>query len=146
MQPNTSQTNTSKMKASELRMGNILEYHGQQVIVLEIKRDSAEFGYFTYSIGFERFYLGHDFPNPIPLTEEWLVKAGFDDIDSGYLSIELPNCGGGRICLWKMNYGGYPVLHSIGIGNKPTGWLREVKYVHTLQNLYFALTQTELTP
>ena len=69
---------------------------------------------------------------PIPLTEEWLVKFGFDEISitndnvrrwiiDGYIAVELE----GNVFTFRNNR-------------------LILKSVHQLQNLYFALTGKEL--
>jgi hypothetical protein len=83
-----------------------------------------------------------DICKPIPLTEEWLLKFGFkDDNVKGYFYLELnddlyiylnPNSMGIAI---KNQYEGFSD-HSSFIF---------FKYIHQLQNLYFALTGEELT-
>lgn len=120
------------MKATELRIGNILDYHGRRVRVrsigCNIDGNCAEFGYFTDSVGFTR-NIDDDFPKPIPLTEEWLKKFGFKR----------------TLNTWKIDglkiYGyndiGYNTFMSLE--NKIA-----IKYVHQLQNLCFALTGEEL--
>jgi hypothetical protein len=143
------------MTAKELRVGNILEYHGQQVIVLEIKRNSAEFGYFTDSIGFERLYTDSDFPKPIPLTEERLVELGAKTLShKNILNSHIIDLGRNRI-----------LSVSVQVGNTCV-WLCEVNptnpkeitdlvcvfnqdydgelFVHTIQNIYHSITGTEL--
>ena len=74
---------------------------------------------------------------PIPLTEEWLFKLGFELINNDFYrsrnsELELH---------WTVNknkmipeYNGKRLI---------TGY--NFKYVHQLQNLYFALTGEELT-
>lgn len=71
--------------------------------------------------------------SPIPLTEEWLLKFGFEQ----YLLI------------WR--YKGFTIAGSLNNGYGLTGYCIEnifpinCLYVHQLQNLYFALTNEELT-
>lgn len=77
--------------------------------------------------------------NPIPLTEEWLKRVGFDA--SGFKQQEFLN--------WGFKVKKDP--------NSPSNWitfqgfmnqfyeLTSIQYVHQLQNLYFALTGEELT-
>ena len=69
---------------------------------------------------------------PIPLTEEWLVKFGFKYIGSApTLGInESWNRGNIRI---EQLQSKELVFHGL-----------QIKYVHSLQNLYFALTGEEL--
>ena len=107
------------MKANELRIGNIV-----------------------YLVDKEKIWEildGHEIDEcdenplvqPIPLTEEWLLKFGFisnpyeDRYEKGSIHIECLKTKG-ETYLW--------------IENMP-----HIKYVHQLQNLYFALTGEELT-
>jgi hypothetical protein len=67
---------------------------------------------------------------PIPLTEEWLLKFGFEYSDLN-----------GDSGLWKI-----PPFQIYGKYNQFIYDYRlDVNYVHQLQNLYFALTGEELT-
>ncbi|WP_131828098.1 hypothetical protein [Elizabethkingia anophelis] len=69
---------------------------------------------------------------PIHLTEEWLVKLGFEKSDS------LSNCTK-TTNGYKFDFAGGEVLYLDSVR------LKHIKYVHQLQNLYFALTGEELT-
>lgn len=72
---------------------------------------------------------------PIPITEEWLVKAGFEFINSERL----------RHNEFKTLIAFKHVFKSgFGIVLKDFHALPNVKHVHQLQNLYFALTGEEL--
>ncbi|AGO47297.1 hypothetical protein Phi19:1_gp007 [Cellulophaga phage phi19:1] len=62
---------------------------------------------------------------PIPLTEEWLECFGVLKPEYPY-SFEVAIIGGDYRVIWN-------------------GIMKEVKYVHELQNLYFALIGEELT-
>jgi hypothetical protein len=77
---------------------------------------------------------------PIPLTEEWLIKFGFESV----------GLGGNRFVLYNAIDGTSNfVIETDGIILYPqidydiVCW-SEFKYVHQLQNLYFALTGEEL--
>ena len=110
------------MKKNEVRHGNLVIYGGHQTTI-----DEKEI------IHFVRFYDKYE---PIPLTEEWLLKFGFERIDgmwtisnfNGYLTKYLPLNG--------ENGYKYFVSHC--------GMLN-IRFVHQLQNIYFALTGEELT-
>ena len=66
---------------------------------------------------------------PIPLTEEWLVRFGFEYSDLN-----------GDSGLWKI-----PPFQIYGKYNQFIyDYKLDVNYVHQLQNLYFALTSEEL--
>lgn len=74
--------------------------------------------------------LSYDELHPIPLTEEILLKCGFEarskkiwnEHGTYYLFLN------GAFYIYKTNGGCYKVIH----------------YLHTLQNLHFALTEEEL--
>lgn len=78
----------------------------------------------------------------IELTEEWLLKAGFEKDDSGVDMFDQDYCE------WYQKE--FPVIGIICqshdkeyIFDENTDTLR-LKYVHQLQNLYFALKGSEL--
>jgi hypothetical protein len=110
------------MKASELRIGN----WGHSGITKEDFIIEAH-DIVNISGGFDNGKV-----QPIPLTEEWLVKFGFVKNNSGFYEQKRftyhPEYG------WKI------------LSQWIKGWVNvaEIKYVHQLQNLYFALTGEEL--
>jgi hypothetical protein len=121
------------MKAQELRIGNYHLYHivdklderGEYDEICKI--DADDFGIL------ENF----DCPEykPIPLTEEWLLKFGFEKMSSNYER--------GWLLLW----GNLKTGTIDFVINEPHSSKRHItalKYVHQLQNLYFALTGEEL--
>ena len=67
---------------------------------------------------------------PIPLTEEWLIKLGFEKNITTDLyptfSYDILNVNDGIV--YVLNY----------------GFVNHIKYVHQVQNLYFTLTGEEL--
>lgn len=73
---------------------------------------------------------------PIPLTEEWLLKFGFKSTQSGMMFI-LKDKNGNNFTIES---------DSISFSARfIIDHYCEIKYVHQLQNLYFALTGEELT-
>ena len=122
------------MKAQELRIGNFINIAGFTQTVLA----TAEGGWIeteSYNC-----YIGeiHNTPNPIPLTEEWLFKFGFN-VENLY-SIDV-----GRKCIKaaKAQDEDILILYRADIGLDFYS-IEIVEYVHQLQNLYFALTGEEL--
>ena len=119
------------MKVSELRIGNYLQ--GKSVVEV----DGVIAGEFvSIKSNNSIFIVEGDNPclKPILLTEEWFVKFGFKkwfklgtDGWDFYIDILRIAYFGEFFHLW---YKDHPIT--------------EIKYVHQLQNLYFALTQTEL--
>lgn len=73
--------------------------------------------------------------NPIELTEEWLVKLGFEKTGRNEYNND--------VITYNLAYGAFIVV-PVGIENGEF-CMEHIKYVHHLQNLYFALTGQELT-
>ena len=110
------------MKASELRIGNFVQLNINitQVDVIDYNQIIAtEFG-----------LIELNYIKPIALTEEWLLKFGFEKDRNGYflgiLSFSITKNNKFMIC----------------INDSPIQTI--CNYVHQLQNLYFALTGEEL--
>ena len=129
------------MKAQELRIGNKIHWKSR-------KTDATINDRKDFNIVFESLEKYEDEFEPIPLTEEWLVKLGFEnppmkDYFTLYLSDKDENeFGRQRIDYWfgEDDFSAAELCRA-GICFKRV----KVKYVHQLQNLYFALTGTELT-
>ena len=125
------------MKAEELRLGNYTEYN-----IIDEGRDEWIFNQVEISDLADPRDL-----RPIPLTEEWLLNFGFerDDEDEAYV--------GSGLYIEDRNRDRYmsqekrdSLKDSFGVWFVNSGRLiRDIKYVHQLQNLYFALTGEELT-
>ncbi len=115
------------MKANDLRIGNWynMSTKGDDNIHQITGKDIWEFE----SDPIDDIYY------PIPITEEWLLKFGFKkcsndtDFETKYL---------------------YQINDNFILLNEPRGYFyidacnNEVKHVHQLQNLYFALVGEEL--
>lgn len=69
---------------------------------------------------------------PIPLTEEWLFKFGYKKVNTLYDTTEVFEK--------KLSY---TIYFRSGVLSFSFS-TQEIKYVHQLQNLYFALTNEEL--
>ena len=123
------------LSATELRIGNYHYYHivdplderGEYDDVCQIDPDDF------------RILTQFDCPEykPIPLTEEWLLKFGFElltDKKKGYKNTSY-------------SHGKIPILlYWDGSRLSTTFWQgNEMRFVHQLQNLIFALTGNELT-
>lgn len=110
------------MKPEELRIGNWV--YDEDEVYGQIEHLQPIFGY-AYRWEWLKHY------NPIPLTEEWLLKFGMDDgvfEDNQYFSIRKSQA---EFQEWSVYFDD----EFIG---------EYIKYVHQLQNLYFALTGEEL--
>jgi hypothetical protein len=125
------------MKATEFRIGNFCKWNGPQyteqatIASLDLTEVSFKCGDYGMVSDLE----------PIPLTEEWLTDFGFIDeyksynkhwsiygftinqqSDEDYYGNKIPQ---EQIFYYQYQY--------------------DIKFVHQLQNLYFALTGKELT-
>ena len=114
------------MQASELRIGNLVQTKHAKSNYQITAKDILDISQGRFPI------------DPIPLTEEWLVKLGFEKTyESAFrLKYDLP-----------CNFIGFDFSKT---EDKSMDGLRfygryfKIKYVHQLQNLYFALTGEEL--
>jgi hypothetical protein len=123
------------MKSNELRIGNLvqcLDIETEQWCVDKVS-DINEDDFYTKDES-EGNAIANMEIKPIPLTEEWLIKFGFrsnpyeDKYELGNFHVQ---CNKTRVYLelWIE----LDICHV------------DLKHVHTLQNLYFALTGEELT-
>lgn len=117
------------MEITELRIGNYFskvvdDIHYGDYVVTKIDKDNLvnEHG--------EAIYIGYC--EPIPLTEEWLLKFGFRPLDN-------KNWHLGKIKVWS---GATRIYFQFNTPDDIDDV--EIEYVHQLQNLYFALTGEEL--
>jgi len=124
------------MKATELRIGNWVTFSNM------ITSDRY------YQIT-GRFFSGFNGPDnlditpyykPILLTDGWLVKFGFIKRDGNNICWDL---GSFMIGWYGNKYATYII--SLKQENNNLNFHSKIKYVHQLQNLYFALTGKELT-
>jgi hypothetical protein len=120
------------MKANEFRIGNLLR---DKVSKTELKViELTEKDFVTYVIDRSKFPLAKGWGiEPIPLTEEWLLRFGFE-IKKGKFGNEYH----------LLNFSLYTSKEQT-ICFVYDDFLKDIYYVHQLQNLYFALTGEELT-
>jgi hypothetical protein len=104
------------MKASELRIGNYIQNSHGTISNVGIVMLGGQYDY-----------------HPIPLTEEWLLKFGFEQISD-------------RVYIKNYHYGYEFGITNIFVIKNDNCFMRykHIQYVHELQNLYFALTNEEL--
>lgn len=119
------------MKSSELRIGNLVyglnnENHSKKQV--DTIANIYQYGWETVG--------GKSGIAPIPLTEEWLIKFGFEQKG------ELKDFYLGKY--WIASDDNFS-MHTDFNGIYDLLISNSIKYVHTLQNLYFALTEEELT-
>lgn len=148
------------IKPEELRIGNYVTVNnpkyrpditGETVKVVGIEmRISKSFptssGVIKIEVNINKypdeFGQFNEFIDPIPLSEEWLLRLGFtlnkyQKQDLFYYSLEVLSHG-------KISY--YPNIKTIELGTT-SGYnfgKTEINYVHQLQNLLYSITGEEL--
>lgn len=139
----------------ELRIGNLVLRLGEVTKITSIAHsDEEEIGFVgTRSSGI----VTQNQIEPIPITEEWLIKLGFENwgykIINEYekdLEFVLHNRVEGtsdfKACLRESNYGGQIETHFIIKIDSDIIYLAyDLKYIHQLQNCFYIFLGQELT-
>ena len=118
------------IEAKELRIGNLVNYIYSELDFSLISGLTYEVPQLDEITCFQPLY---DELQPIPITEEWLLRFGFEPF---YINGKLTHY---RIGLYFIKFDGEDFYFELG-----KGMIIEVKHIHQLQNIYFALTQKEL--
>jgi hypothetical protein len=116
------------LKPNELRIGNLVEYNGKHYKMLVIAVDVPFLDTIEFGDGVVEW---HDL-KPIPLTEEWLIKFGFDEIEMS-IPVAYKTKSGFRI---KEDQRGYWMQYKYGTVI--------IKHAHQLQNIFYSLCGSEL--
>lgn len=131
------------IKASELRIGNLLSYKGEPILIKMISPNTIYFNEGQQSI---------NAVDPLLISEEWLMRFGFERTTEG------------RVNRWAFDIGNKHIaphgdnkyeLSSFAIDGKSAFFCdytvnnywaaKKCHYVHQMQNLHFAITGEELT-
>lgn len=128
------------MKADELMLGNYIQYRKDGCMTYDTVKSiyyDDELQLYRIELNSRSFNLFHITINgvsPIPLTDEILLKCGFIKTDCFYYTYRCP------FTLWYDNFndGSYNAL------SETNNIARNIKHLHQLQNLFFALTGNEL--
>ena len=127
------------LKASELRIGNWIQdsnAKGRSCRVLRLNSGSEFPITYHYEKAFEYSPRLGEGLEGIPISEEWLVKFGFEKSGSIYYS--------------KLEFTVYfDSIHELAVTIEVKDvdyqiYLKTIQFVHQLQNLYIALTSEEL--
>ena len=142
------------MKIEDLRIGNLVSVNNKQFhpnlkgAILRVTglHERSRNGVVEASVNLEcereTYSQFIEYIKPVVLTEQWLLDFGFEDeggddyiVTKGeytlLLTVEKASI---RVFLFHL-YGTYNSKHT---------FLKDILYVHQLQNLYFALMQEEL--
>jgi hypothetical protein len=117
------------IQANELRIGNYVKALGEYRIVMGITSGEFPSSYVKFEglIPVKIIHL-----NPIEITEEWLIKLGFQSEEAFCYELDNILINTSRELIW---------IHTKCKNNVE---LEMPYYLHELQNLYFALTKNEL--
>lgn len=129
------------MDAKELSIGNTVYYHISDEIDSRKELDEIS----TIDAKDLEWLSNHDDPDykPIPLTEEWILKLGFDKIASNHLPVYCK----GNIIIEDLSSIPIDMNFSIrlAVSTSCSYGIKSINSVHELQNTYWGLTGEELT-
>ena len=128
------------MDLKELRIGNLVynidgdgDKYSQPVLMVsgkEIVLGTKQIPIYT---------LFNEFIQPIPITEDWLKRFGFEKKRNDYeFNSDLYN-------FWYLSHNKNICVTELENQFSAQFFFEHIKYLHQLQNLYFALTGEELT-
>lgn len=130
------------MKATELRIGNIVKYKEHFIQIENLVKDE----FWTINRGKDWEVIRLSDIEPVPLTAGLLEKCGFEK--SEYESHVFEHKGSGLILVYDRGYDEEGRHWHYGDdfekGNGTSALWKAIDFLHQLQNLYFALTGEEL--
>jgi hypothetical protein len=123
-----------KLSAKELRIGNLLQGEPLRLVNQGIYSDGV---FAITGFGISELEIGHLWKaDPIPLTEEWLVRFGFKKVQEGVIYILWENDG--LAFYWDKVSHGISSIYNCGHHHI------RIDTVHQLQNLFWCLCGEEL--
>ena len=122
------------MEAKDLRIGNYIQFKANK-LPLKVRTNHIQ--------NIEDDFHS-DIVEPIEITEEWLLKLGLERKSQGEEFVWVAN----HYMFANPDFGWYFKFKRNGFLSFCYGelFVKDVKSVHQLQNLYFALTEDELIP
>jgi hypothetical protein len=126
--------------AEELRIGNVLLFENEAQVVSSIHSDNTIRLKKTKDDKCHGCYRVDAVTiKPIPITEDWLLKFGFERTFKKLKGCYVDKHGKYMLC--DNNENGFDIYI---FGYDEDLYINSVNYIHQLQNLYFALTGEEL--
>jgi len=127
------------MKANELRIGNLVKYQDDSTLFTVIEINNGGIGVKNTE---QDTCMEYDFFEPIPLTEEWLLKFGFIKDNCGLYYLKCIDEEKNNFWIKDQSQEKWGI--ALNLFDKYECYLNDIQYVNQLQNLYFALTGEEL--
>lgn len=126
------------MRTNELRLGNLIKKSNDPIWIEKFKGEITIVDISILEIidsenKKNKIRERIDFYEPISLTEEWLIKFGFKKFSDKWNNNTFRN----KYLIIKQHKDHFTYLSGLGK-------LVKIKYIHKIQNLYFALTGNEL--
>jgi hypothetical protein len=130
------------LKLSELQPGDIVkaEFEGQVVegTVKELNKEDKEV---CVETPVQEFWFKPEHLFPIPLSEEQLLKLGFEKVENGDGSVKYKKDSFRVLVPHKGNFSDLEIWW-----REDRRHLRQAINVHELQNHYYQMTKVELNP
>ena len=117
------------MDAHKLRIGNLFQEQNTKEVIMVTELSQ-------FKIGFSGSFKGEWQAKPIPLTEEWLLKLGFEKTKENFCTYDLS-----KISIYM------PSIYYEEGRTYFNSWViieKSPETVHQLQNLFFCLCGKEL--
>ena len=131
------------MKANEFRLGNLIYSPIEKEIVKLVAIEQGNRPITLGKMGTSSF-SGFDCLEPIPLTEEWLLKLGLQIREITVDGKQQKHYSDFRNIAIEVLSKDYLML-GLHKGHEHIEPIRRVEYLHQLQNLYWCLCGEELT-
>jgi len=136
------------MKSTELRIGNLIQTE-KYGVKIEVKAIFGKYGLECGNSGNDYDDYSPDIKDvkPIPLTEEWLIKFGFEAYSTHVNYIELQiksNKPSNHVVIrYGLQRDYFNIFNHSECDFTEMQYLTEVKFVHQLQNLFYCLSGGE---
>lgn len=123
---------------SELKLGNIVKYNEKWCFI-----DAIHVNKFTVVRNTQTYIIKTDCIEPISLNANVLLRCGFSKDENGFFNLSW-TCGMDKTKTIQFELGEDYVCCTFWIGGGNDKMFLDCKYLHQLQNLYYALRHEEL--
>lgn len=126
------------MTPQELRIGNRVNYEQTDHVIDQILSHTVIHRWLAGGAGpiGAAFYTSYSDLTPIPLDKKELLRMGFIELEENHFSLSYQEL--------LFDYEHDKLTFSNGYWTMLSSNLMHIRFVHQFQNLYFALTGTEI--